>query len=425
MGREGTDLLGLLVGSGVPQRGARLYLAACQGGPRTASELARITALNRVEAYRIIQQLAAQGLLKETGGRPKRFVALEPDLLVDRWIRETADRLVVLQRDRESIVNGWREDGGPLTPVEGPTFTILEGKGAADRWLAKRIGTAQRQVLLTLTAPELAALMDGGVERALRSARDRGVRVRILTDIHRAHLAEIKHFLTFAEVRHAIAPLTQRSIVIDRAGALIYVLEDGSAELDASKRQLALWSQRPSVVDLSREYHQRLWTPSIRAENRLVAIETPNMTVLPIVAGRERDPFRQLRDITALGMRATGTKQLHLSVPELIEGIADQLGTQIAEEIEARTPAELGHVLASHHRDRGPGALDVVRERPLTLRIRSCFACTEGSTEIGRVMCPRVLSSVLENVLGGRWEVSKPDPTRHATRGCIFTVRAG
>jgi len=32
---------------------------------------------------------------------------------------------------------------------------------------------------------------------------------------------------------------------------------------------------------------------------------------------------------------------------------------------------------------------------------------------------------VLETRLGQRWEVSKPDPKKHASRGCLFTATAG
>lgn len=424
MGREGSDLVGLLVATGVPLRGARLYVAACQGGPMTASELARTTALHRVEAYRFIQQLETQGLLREVGGRPKRFVALEPDRLVDRWIHAASDHLTRLRRDREAIARSWQEPGEAIGTVDGPKFTVLEGQGATSRLLVKRIGTAEKQILITMAAGGLARLMDHGVDRALRDASKRGVRVRILTDIHRAHLAEIKHFLSFAEVRHATTLLTQRSIVVDRSGALLLILDGAGPSMEEKDRQVALWSTQPTVVEMSREYHHRLWTPGMRAESRLVAIESPDMTVLPVITGRERDPFRQIRDIAILGMRATGTRELRLSVPELIEGLADQLGLQIAEALEAASPLELGRAIANYYREHGPGQLDIAKEKPLTLRIRNCFACTDGSTEIGRVMCPKVLATVFESLLSGRWDVSKPDPTRHEARGCLFTVTA-
>lgn len=414
MARPEGDLRSLLTAHGVAEKGARVYIAASHGGPQTASELARVSAMHRVEAYRFIEQLVAQGLLHETGGHPRRFVALPPEELVDRWIREASDDLQRLERDRDVIVRSWLETRDLVGASDGRKFAVLEGREATDRLLTKQIGVAQRAILLTLNGTTLASLMDGGVDRALREASRRGVKVRVATDIHRAHLAEVKHYLSFAEVRHATTMITHRSIVIDRNGALVFISGDGDAQRDGGGEQIALWSTTPAVVELSREYHQRLWAPGMKAENRLVEIETPNMTVLPVVAGREREPFRRMREITGLGMQATGTKELRLSVPGIIESIADQLGRQISEEIEARTPAEVGAALVGYYAAHARGQLEISRDRPLTLRVRECYACTDGSTEIGRVMCPRILRSVFESRLGGRWEVSKPDPTRHA-----------
>ncbi len=424
MARGEGDLRTLLTAHGVSEKGARIYIAASHGGPQAASELARVSAMHRVEAYRFIEQLIAQGLLHETGGRPRRFAALPPEELVDRWIEETSSDLARLERDRDAIVRSWQETRDLVGASDGRKFSVLEGQEATDRLLGKQIGVAQRTILMTLNGARLAALMDGGVDRALREAARRGVRIRIVTDIHRAHLAETKHYLTFAEVRHATTPLAHRSLVIDKWGALVYISGEGDAQRDGGGEQIALWSTAPALVELSREYHQRLWAPGVRAENRLVDIESPNMTVLPVVAGREREPFRRMREITALGMQATGTKELRLSVPGIVETIADQLGRQIADEIDARTPAEVGAALVEYYAAHARGKLEVSRQRPLSLRVRDCYACTDGSTEIGRVLCPRILSSVFESRLGGQWEVSRPDPTRHAQRGCLFVVSA-
>ncbi len=425
MARTAGDLRGLLSGHGVPEKGIRIYLAASHGGPQTASELARVTTMHRVEAYRFVQQLIAQGLLTETGGRPKRFAALPPEALVDRWIREAAERLKRLERDRDAIVQSWQEARDLLDPNDGRKFSALEGRSAIHRFLGKRIGVAERQILLTFGGPTLASFLDGGVDRALREASERGVRIRVLTDIHRPHLAEAKHFLGFAELRHTSTPLTQRSIVFDRTGALVFVSGEGDPQRGSTDAEVAVWSTAPAVIDGSREYHQRLWGPALRGEHRVVEIEAPNMTVLPVVRGRERESFRRMREIASLGMQATGTRELRLSVPTFVEGIAEQLGQQIADEIDGSTPAELATALQRYYGARTPARLEITREKPLTLRISECFACTDGSTEIGRVLCPRVLRSIFEHRLGGRWGVTRPDPTRHATRGCSFTVKAG
>ncbi len=418
------DIRSLLTAHGIPDKGARLYLAASHGGPQTASELARLTAMHRVEAYRFIQQLIDQGLLHETTTRPRRFAALPPEELVDRWIREAAENLRRLQRDRDRVVASWLKTRELLGATDGRKFTVLEGREERNRFLEKRLGVAERQILMTVSAATLASLAAGGVDRALRDASERGIRVRIVTEIYRPDLAGVRHYLDFAEVRHATRPLMHRSIVVDRAGALVLISAEGETSREARDEQIALWSTAPAVVDLSREYHQRQWGPGVRGETRLVEIESPSMTVLPVIAGREREPFRRLREIATLGMQATGVRELRLSVPGMIEEIAEQLGRQIADGIDARTVEEVGSALAQYYTAHTRARLEVTRTRPLTFRVQNCFACTDGSTEIGRVMCPCLLRTVFENRLGGRWEVSKPDPTRHATRGCSFVVKA-
>jgi hypothetical protein len=90
--------------------------------------------------------------------------------------------------------------------------------------------------------------------------------------------------------------------------------------------------------------------------------------------------------------------------------------------VDGRSPEEVGKALSLYYETHTMGHLTVVRDRPLTLQVRGCFACTPDSPEIGRVMCPQLLRAVFETRLGQRWDVTKPDPTKHATRGCVFTA---
>jgi len=419
--RPASGLLELLSEHGVPEKGARVYLAACRAGPQTAAELARLSAVNRVEGYRFIKQLTADGLLKATSSRPQRFAATSPDDLLDRWIRRAADRLQRLEQDRQKILSDWEKDRTAFDDGDPRKFAVLEGRETIRRFLLKRIGTVERQVLLSTTGMSLSALIDGGLGRALREASRRGVKVRVVTEVYPPNLVEAKLFSTFAELRHSNGPVTNRAVVFDRLGALVYVSgEDGLGR--TGDEQVALWSSAPMFVQLARDYHRRLWTPATRAEARLVELENPPGAVLPVVAGRESVPFQRLKEIAKLGMRATGVRELHLNLPELIETIARQLGREIAAQIDARTPEEVASALAQYYETHTMGHLATVKERPLTLRVTGCFACTSDSPEIGRVMCPQLLRTVLETRLGQHWEVSKPDPTKHATRGCVFVA---
>lgn len=421
MGRPGSGLLELLSEHGVPEKAARVYLAACRAGPQTASELARLSAVNRVETYRFIKQLSAEGLLKATRSRPRRFAATSPDDLLDRWIHRAADRLRRLEQDREKVLADWEESRTEFEDGDPRKFAVLEGRETIRRFLLKRVGTVERQVLVSTTGLSLPGLIDSGLDRALRTAKARGVKVRIVTEVYPTNLVEAKLFHTFAELRHSSGPVTNRAVVFDRLGALVYVSgEDGLGR--SGEEQVALWSSAPMFVQLARDYHRRLWTPATRAEARFVELENPPAAILPVIAGKESVPFQRLKEIAKLGMRASGVRELHLHLPELIETIARQLGREIAEHIEGRTPEEVAKALAQYYEAHTMGRLTTVKERPLTFRVTGCFACTSDSPEIGRVLCPQLLGTVLETRLGQHWEVSKPDPTKHATRGCVFTA---
>ena len=421
MGRPASGLLELLIEHGVPEKGARLYLAACRAGPQTASELARFSAVGRVEGYRIIKQLREAGLLSATTGRPQRFAPLPPAELVDRWIRRASERLRSLESDRERVLTDWEESRSDLEDPDPRKFAVLEGREAIHRFLQKRIGAARHRILVSAGGTSLAGFIDGGLDRALKEAHRRGVKVRIVTEVHRPHLTDAKHFAGFAELRHASGPVSTRAVVIDRGGALVYVSGDEGLGR-TGEEQVALWSSAPMFVELARDYHRRLWTPAGRSEDRFVELESPPAPTLPVAAGRESVPFQRLKEVAKLGMRASGVKEFQLYLPELIETIARQLGREIAGRVEGRTPTEVARSLQSYYDTNTMGHLAIVREKPLTLQVTACFACTNDSPEIGRVMCPQMLRTVLETRLGQRWEVSKPDPTKHATRGCVFTA---
>jgi len=421
--RSGSGLRDLLADHGVPERAARLYLQSCRAGPQTASELARLAAVNRVEAYRLIQSLVAEGLLSATGSRPRRFAALPPERLLDRWISKAAERLRGLEHDRSRILSEWEEGRTEVDDNDPRKFAVLDGRETIRRFLRKRIGSAAREVLVIATGPWLATMMDGGIDRSLGEARERGVKVQLVTEVLPANLSEAKHFASRSTLRHSPAPVSNRAVVVDGSGAIVYVSgDDGLGR--APEEQVALWSSQPGFVALARDYHRRLWRAGETAEARFVDLEEPAGAVLPVVAGHEALPFQRLREVAKLGMRASGVREFRLDLPELIGAIARQLGREIAENVEGSTPAEVTRSLARYYAAHTMGRLALERDRPLTLRVTGCFACTADSPEIGRELCPQLLRTILETRLGPRWVVTKPDPTKHARRGCIFTAAA-
>lgn len=421
MARSGPELLAELQRHGVSEPAGRIYLVATREGPLPASELARATAVHRVHAYRCIQELVRKGCLNPVGRRPMRFAALPVDQLLDRWIHEESQQLEALRNGRDRLLAEWRDADGSFEPTDGRRFSIIEGQDAIHRFLKGRFGAARKELLITVSGFSLPRAADGGLDRALSEARKRGVKVRLVSEVEASNRTEAKLFAHVCELRHARRPVTNRAIVVDHARAAIFVT--GAEGLGSGEAQVMLWTSDPRVVALAREYHRRLWASAVPIDERFVELENPNRAILPIRRGDARAPFERLQEIAELGMNAAGVRELRLDLPELIETVARQIGRQVGEEIDGDSPQAVARSLSEYYSGHSMGRLDVFREKPLILRVRNCFACRE-SPEIGRVLCPSLLSAVLERRLGTSWTVSKPDPTRHAERGCHFAVRA-
>lgn len=422
MARNGGGLVELLVAHGLPEPAARIYLVASREGPLPASELARATAVHRVHAYRYISGLVKQGLLVASGGRPQRFASLPVDELIDRWIRDEAGHLEALRQGRGKLLAEWRAATGGPEPEDGRRFSIVEGQSAIYRLLKRRFGAARSEILIAVSAFSLPRAVDGGLDRALAQARARGVRVRLVTELGPANRTEVRLFSHVSELRHARRPVTNRAILIDRKAAAVFVT--GADGLGASEAaQLMLWSTDPRFLALTRAYHQRLWSLSVPISVREAEIDEASRATLPIRRGTSRgETFARLQEIAELGMSATGIDELRVDLPELIEMVGRQLGRQLAEGMDGSTPEEVSKELADFYAQHAMGRVEVVRASPLTLNVRNCFACRH-SPEVGRVLCPELIGTVLEQRLGERFDVSKPDPTRHAERGCTFAVR--
>ena len=146
--------------------------------------------------------------------------------------------------------------------------------------------------------------IDGGVDRALRDASARGVRVRMVTEVTGAMLGDSKHFASFSDMRHAAAPVTNRAIVVTGSARWCSCRVRRGWAPPASPRSPSGQRLRKFIAR-TRQYHQRLWGRGTPAEQRIVELESPPGASLAVVQGHLAEPFQRLREITELGMRAT------------------------------------------------------------------------------------------------------------------------
>jgi HTH-type transcriptional regulator, sugar sensing transcriptional regulator len=418
--RSGAGLVRLLAERGVPERAARIYIAASREGPQTASELARMSGVHRVETYRHIQQLHEAGLLRSVGGRPKRFAALSAEELLERWIRTTSEDLRRLEAGRDQMIREFQEQITTPELNDGRKFAVMEHRKALYSFLRKQIGLARKEILLSLSPSAMARFIDGGIDRDLRTAFQRGVKIRVITEINRGNLPDAKHFATFSEIRNTRSMPAARGVLLDRVGAVIYVAGDLRPGGDEDKL-VTVWTTDDEFLNLVRVQYQALWNHCTPSEQRIVELEEGGAASLPVRLGREVESFNRLREITQLGMQVGALQELPFDVPEFIDTVARQVGREIASELEGERPLEIAKSLQEYFRAKGV-RFDILEPEPLVIRTDGCIACDGGSPEVGRLLCPAILRTIFETRTGGKWEVGRPPARKRNPRGHTFSL---
>jgi sugar-specific transcriptional regulator TrmB len=418
--RSGAGLVRLLAERGVPERAARIYIAASREGPQTASELARMSGIHRVETYRHIQQLHEAGLLRPVGGRPKRFAALSAEELLERWIRTTSEDLRRLEAGREHLIREFQEQITTPEANDGRKFVVMERRKALYSFLRKQIGLARKEIQLSLSPSALARFIDGGIDRELRTARQRGVKIRVITEINRGNLPDAKHFATFSEIRNTRTMPAARGVLFDKTGAVVYVAGDLRPGGDEDKL-VTVWTTDEEFLNLVRVQFQSLWNHCAPSEQRIVELEEHGATSLPVRLGREVESFNRLREITQLGMQVGGLQELPFDLPEFIETVAHQVGREIASELDGERPLEVARSLQEYYRAHGL-RFEILQPEPLLLRADGCIACDGASPEVGRLLCPGILRTIFEARTGGQWEVAHPPALKRNQQGHIFAL---
>ncbi|MCI4347069.1 MAG: hypothetical protein L3J97_00425 [Thermoplasmata archaeon] len=420
MARSGAGLVRLLAERGVPERAARIYIAACRDGPQSASELARMSGLQRVETYRHIQQLHEAGLLRSVGGRPMRFRALSAGELLERWIRTTTEDLRRLESGRDQLLREFEEQIATPEANDGRKFVVMERRKTLYGFLRRQIGVARREILLSLSPSALARFIDGGIDRELRTARQRGVKIRVITEINRGNLPDAKHFATFSDIRNTHTMPAARGVLFDKTGAVVYVAGDLRPGGDEDKL-VTVWTTDADFLNLVRVQFQQLWNHCAPSEHRIVELEEPRAAALPVRLGREVESFNRLREITQLGMQVGGLRELPFDLPEFIDTLARQVGREIASELDGELPLEVARSLQEYYRAHNVG-FEILQPDPLLVRADGCIACDGASPEVGRLLCPAILRTIFEARTGGRWEVARPEARKRNRSGHVFAL---
>ncbi len=174
-----------LMNLGVSERESRLYLIMLEYGETTASNLHRLTGVNRSKIYAILSKMVLRGLCSErVEGRNRYFTAIDPitvkESLLLHWENEKQSKFELAETIFSNIIQQYKNSASdsPRNSVE----LIRNSNNIHNRFL--QLITESQIEILAFNRPPFAAATNKSIEiqhKAQIDAMDRGVKIRSIT----------------------------------------------------------------------------------------------------------------------------------------------------------------------------------------------------------------------------------------------------
>jgi sugar-specific transcriptional regulator TrmB len=237
-----------LKGIGLNLYERRLWVALLARGTSTAGELSEIANVPRSRAYDVLQSLAEKGFVVVQASKPLRYVAIPPEEALERAKKKLEEDFKAMQAKidelKESVVlrelNEIHQKGLKLISPEEITGA-LKGKYSVLQQFNSMFREAKEKINIVTTPEGLNELFSSHFD-VLKKAKEKGVEIKIATQVDEKCTDAIKALSGIAEIRNIVEkeiPVAGRFVVVD-GKELVFSLTDTKVH---STQDMAVWSK--------------------------------------------------------------------------------------------------------------------------------------------------------------------------------------
>lgn len=249
-----------------------VYLLLVKAGHSTAGIIARRLGTNRMNVYRTLKDLGEKGLVESNVGRPLKFSALPVINYLNSYVEESKTKTSSLEKSREEIIDYCAHLQEPEPLTEEPKFRIVQGRKRVHDQILKMLDNARKEVVLIQTRNGLYRFIYRGIDEKLRELHNKGVEIRVLTEIEEGGVEAVKNFLDFAQVRHATLQFALRLVLVDDAETLTTFVREDSMSLTTEK-EVAMWVRASDYAQSTKMFFEILWKNGLLAHAKIAEIE--------------------------------------------------------------------------------------------------------------------------------------------------------
>ena len=238
---------------------ARVYVGLLRLGRARASMLSSSVGIIRPEAYRVLHELAAKGVVQKNLGSPSTYSAVAPRDALTLLAQKYSDQLSELARKKGMLVKSLSTLGHAAdTHNEG--LILITGGGNLIIRTREMIAHAKHDYVGIRSKFGLKRMVDNGIAGAIIAAKKRNLTVRLISEIDATNFRSANYVSRHVELRRSHDLLFYLDIIDRREMVLgpAFPLTDEEAKM-LDERELDLWTNNPNFVRGMHSMFDRLW----------------------------------------------------------------------------------------------------------------------------------------------------------------------
>ena len=258
---------------GLSEKENRIYVFLAKKGPSKASKISQDIGIERVQIYRLLNNLQSKGIIECTFEYPATYVAIPFRKLLDLQIRAKKEEAKHLQDISEELISQFDSKQPKVNEPLTDRFMVLDGR----TYVYSRIGQMVRESKKTLTVVTSnygiiqaynAGLFDYGTNHPLKNQ----IACRFLTNLSNVntHLEKTREILelmknTSLNFEYNIGDfggdLFPRFIIKDKK-ELLFFLKMAEENPLATQRDTGLWTNNKVLVKAFVALFGEMWSKS-------------------------------------------------------------------------------------------------------------------------------------------------------------------
>jgi len=199
---DDSELITRLIGFGLSEKEAQLYLNLLKYGPKSPSLLARSLKTYREDVHRTLTDLIDKGMVTPSLDSPTVYTAVELDMALDRTLKKRESELREMEQQKQELQEILKQQRF-MPSDEFTKFRMFKSLKESVANTISVLNALEKEVLMVLPGPWVVVAGRFGIDEAVKKFIERGGHMRVICDVTYSIIEPVQELLDIGgDVRH-------------------------------------------------------------------------------------------------------------------------------------------------------------------------------------------------------------------------------